>query len=237
MRKAVRVLWSCRCEVVFQKACLTVNDYLRVLHSEVLKWLAMPNLSLHHEAVRMYAGALQGWLADRNVPVCEGSNVACQKRPCPASQQPDRYFRRQTLDRISRKRARVAAEEPEGPDVLHVPEAYKDGSFGLDAPLAGFTGYHVWFGPLDPCNMAQPLEGGVQMVNRAELSACIAALTVVRRGHALRVMTDSRYVYDGVLNHLRRWRLQGCPFLSSDFWLLLQAEVDAGVAPTLWCHV
>ena len=85
--------------------------------------------------------------------------------------------------------------------------------------------------------MAQPLEGGVQTVNRAELSACIAALRVVPRGQALRVVTDSKYVYDGILKHLRRWRLQGRPFLKSDLWLQLQAKVDARVAPTLWRHM
>ena len=141
MWKAVRVLWSYRCEVVFQKARLTVNDYLRVLHSEVLKWLAMPDLSLDHEAVRMYAGALQGWLTDRNIPVCEGSHVAGQKRPCPSPQQPDRYLWQQTVDRVSTKRARAAAEEPEGPDVLHVPQAYTNGSFGLEALRTGFAVY------------------------------------------------------------------------------------------------
>ena len=141
MWNAVRVLWSCRCEVVFQKARLTVNDYLRVLHSEVLKWLAMPDLSPDHEAMRMYAGALQAWPADRYVLVCEASDVAGQKRPCPGPQQPGRFFRRQTVDRISRKRARAAADE--GPDVLHVPEAYKDGSFALEAPRMGFAGYGV----------------------------------------------------------------------------------------------
>ena len=85
--------------------------------------------------------------------------------------------------------------------------------------------------------MAQPLEGEVQTVNRAELSACIAALRVVPRGQALRVVTDSKYVYNGILKHLRRWRLQGRPFLNSDLWLQLQAQVDARVAPTLWRHV
>ena len=141
MWKAVRVLWSCRREGVFQKARLTVNDYVRVLHSEVSKWLAMPDLSLDHEAVRIYAGALQGWLTDRNIPVCEGSDVAGQKRPCPSPQQPDRYLRRHTVDRVSRKRARAAAEEPEDPDFLHAPEAYADGLFGLEAPRTGFAGY------------------------------------------------------------------------------------------------
>ena len=65
------------------------------------------------------------------------------------------------MDKISKKRARAAANEPEGPDGLHVPEVYTDGSFGLEAPRTGFAGYGVWFGPLDPRNMAQPLEGEV----------------------------------------------------------------------------
>ena len=60
MWKAVRVLWSCRCDEVFQKARWTGDDDLRVLHSEVLKWLAMPDLSIDHDAVRLYAGALEG---------------------------------------------------------------------------------------------------------------------------------------------------------------------------------
>ena len=105
MWNAVRVLLSSRCDVVFQKARLTVDDYIRVLHSMVLKWLAMPDLSLDHNAVRLYAGALQGWLTDRNIPVSEGSDVASQKRDSPALPQPDRYFRQQTVDRVGQKRA------------------------------------------------------------------------------------------------------------------------------------
>ena len=114
MWKAVRVLWSCRCDAVFQKARLTIDDYLRVLHSEVLKWLAMPLLSIDHDAVRLYASALQGWLTDRNIPVSEGSDVASQKRAGPTLPQPNRHFWRQTVDRVGQKRARVAALESEG---------------------------------------------------------------------------------------------------------------------------
>ena len=40
-----------------------------------------------------------------------------------------------------------------------------------------------------------------------------------------------------ILKHLRRWRLQGRPFVNSDLLLQLQAEVDARTAPTLWRHV
>ena len=71
-------------------------------------------LSLDHDAVWLYAGALQGWLTDRNIPVSEDSDVASQKRDGPALPQPDRYFRRQTVDRLGQKRARVADLELEG---------------------------------------------------------------------------------------------------------------------------
>ena len=77
----------------------------------------------------------------------------------------------------------------------------------------------------------------MQTVHRAEMSACIAALKVVPKGQALRVVTHSKYVYDGILKHLRRWRWRGRPFVNSDLWLQLQAEVDARTAPTLWRHV
>ena len=154
MWKAVRVLWSCRCEVVFQKACLTVNDYLRVLHSEVLKWLAMPDLSLDHEAVRMYAGALQGWLTDRNIPVCEGSDVAGQKRPCPSPQQPS------SLSSAADGRQGKQEEGPGGGRGARRPRcpARPGGVYRrllwARGPAHGFAGYGVWFGPLDPRNMA-----------------------------------------------------------------------------------
>ena len=46
------------------------------------------------------------------------------------------------------------AEELEGLEGLHVPEVYTDGSFGLETPRTGLAGYVVWFGRLDPRNMA-----------------------------------------------------------------------------------
>ena len=138
---------------------------------------------------------------------------------------------------MRQKRARAAVIELEGLEGLHVPEVYTDGFFGLEAPEKGFAGYGVSFGLLDRHNMAQPLEGEVQTVNRAELFARIASLRVVPRGQALRVVTDSKYVYDDILKHLWGWRLQGRPFLNGDLWLQLHGEVDARVAPTLWRHV
>ena len=124
------------------------------------------------------AGALQGWLTDHDAPVQEGSDVAGQKREPPAPLQPDPYFRRLSVHRASQKRARAAAVEPDVPEGVHVPEGYTDAPYALEAPRQGFAANGVWFRPMDPQNMAQPLEGVVQTVNRAELSACIEAPSV-----------------------------------------------------------
>ena len=94
------------------------------------------------------------------------------------------------MDRVGRKRALADAQCVE-PDVVHVREVYTDGSYAPEGPGQGFAGYGVWFGPMDPRNMAQPLEGPSQTVNRAKLSACIAALQVAPRGQVLRTVTDS----------------------------------------------
>ena len=93
---------------------------------------------------------------------------------------------------MGQKRARAAAVEPQGVQSVHVPKVYTDCSFGLEVPQKGFAGYGVWFGPLDQRNMAQPREGELQTLNRPELSAGIAALLVVPREQALRIVTNSK---------------------------------------------
>ena len=79
---------------------------------------------------------------------------------------------------MGQKRVRAAAAPPGEPDEVYVPEVYTDGSYALEGWGRGYAGHRVWFGPRDPRNMAQPLEGSVQTVNRAELSACIAVCCV-----------------------------------------------------------
>ena len=84
----------------------------------------------------------------------------------------------------------------------------------------------MWFGPLDPRNAAGYLDGAVRTVNRAKLSACIAALRLApRQQPIIQLVTDSKYVYDGILRHLHRWRLQGKAYLNSDLWDLVWGEV------------
>ena len=68
----------------------------------------------------------------------------------------------------------------------------------------GFAGYGVWFGALHPLNISSPLPWPVQTNNRAELTACVEALRAVPLSQPLRIITDSKYVYDGVTLYMHR---------------------------------
>ena len=75
------MLWQYRCDVRFRGTVAHISAFLRLLHSEVAKWLEMLDLSLAHKAVHLYMEGLQGWLSDRNIPVHDGSAVDVQKCP------------------------------------------------------------------------------------------------------------------------------------------------------------
>ena len=54
LRKIARGLWVYRCDVRIRGAPLDHSADMRVLYSEVSKWLEMPSLSLSHEAVHLF---------------------------------------------------------------------------------------------------------------------------------------------------------------------------------------
>ena len=62
----------------------------------------------------------------------------------------------------------------------------------------------MWFGALHPLNISSPLPWPVQTNNRAELTACVEALRAVPLSQPLRIITDSKYVYDGVTLYMHR---------------------------------
>ena len=82
----------------------------------------------------------------------------------------------------------------------------------------GGAGYGVWFGALHPLNISTPLPGPVQTNNRAELTACLEALGAVPLSQPLCIITDSKYVYDGVTAYMHHWALQGRRVTDQDLW-------------------
>ena len=99
-----------------------------------------------------------------------------------------------------------------------------------------FAGYGVWFGALHPLNISSPLPGPLQTNNRAELTACAEALRAVPLSQPLRIITHSKYVYDGVTAYMHRQALQGRRVTNQDLRESLKALLQALSAETLWKH-
>ena len=51
------------------------------------------------------------------------------------------------------------------------------------------------------------------------------------------IITDSKYVYDGVTLYMHRWALEGRRVTNQDLWESLKAVLRARSAETLWKHV
>ena len=139
-----------------------------------------------------------------------GSEVDTAKRPADSSGNLDPYmFRPDKADKVGRKRAR-AEQAGRVLEAIHVPDAYVDGLYAEEGPKGGLPGYGVWFGALHPLSISSPLPGPVQTNNRAELIACLEALRAVPLSRPLCIITDCKYVYDGVTMYMHRWALHGC---------------------------
>ena len=85
--------------------------------------------------------------------------------------------------------------------------------------------------------MSTFLTGLVQTNNRAELNACIEALRAIPLSQAIRIITHSKYVYDGVTAHMHRWALQGRSISNQDLWDSLRSLLRSRTSETLWKHV
>ena len=74
-----------------------------------------------------------------------------------------------------------------------------------------------------------------QLGAKAELTACVEALRAVPLTLPLRVIIDSKCVYDGVTVH--RWALQGRQVVNQDLWDLQKLLIQSRSGATLWLHV
>ena len=101
----------------------------------------------------------------------------------------------------------------------------------------GFAGFGVWFGPRDPRNISRHLDGIEQTNNRADLLAIIAALRAVPAMQPLRVIADSRCVYDGATVHVHRWFTLGREVSTLDLWQQLREVMLSGTVLTAFRHV
>ena len=103
-----------------------------------------------------------------------------------------------------------------------------------DGACSGNPGPGGWGAILRSGAHERELCGGAPATtnNRMELTAVIEGLKALKRGSALRLHTDSRYVMDGAQKWLAGWKKNGWktadkkPVKNEDLWRLLEVEAS-----------
>jgi ribonuclease HI len=86
---------------------------------------------------------------------------------------------------------------------------YTDGSCTDNGKENAKSGGGAWFGQNDPRNKALRVPGESHSNQIGELAAVIVALQNTPRFYPLEIVSDSKYVIDGLTSHLREWEDRG----------------------------
>ena len=86
---------------------------------------------------------------------------------------------------------------------------YTDGACLNNGKLNAKCGSGVWFDQDSPRNLAIRVPGDSQSNQVGELAAVIAALSTIPPYQPLKIITDSKYVIDGLTTHLEHWEDDG----------------------------
>ncbi len=106
---------------------------------------------------------------------------------------------------------RVPARRPPRPFQLagEAMEVYTDGSCDMNGCSNASAGSGVWFGKDDARNMALRVPGALQTNQTAEVYAVAAAAAIVAPFAPLHIVSDSKYVIEGLTRHLPAWERRG----------------------------
>ena len=88
-------------------------------------------------------------------------------------------------------------------------EVYTDGACYDNGKANVRYGSRVWFGPEQERNKAIRVPGNDQSNQVREIAAIIAAAEATLPSWPLKIYTDSQYVIDGLMTHLRTWEDNG----------------------------
>ena len=106
---------------------------------------------------------------------------------------------------------------------------YVDGACKNNGQADSRGGCGMFWGENHDLNCSEPLIGEKQTNNRAEMSAAVIALSqaIDRKITKLTIVSDSRYLKEGISNWINTWKLNGWKsdnktgILNKDLWLLL----------------
>ncbi len=102
-----------------------------------------------------------------------------------------------------------------------------------DGSCSGNPGPGGWGAVIEAPTGVREISGGVPNTtnNRMELMAAIQALEVIEPGAPVQIVTDSRYVMDGITSWMAGWRRRnwrtaaGKPVKNQDLWQRLDRAV------------
>ena len=86
---------------------------------------------------------------------------------------------------------------------------YTDGSAKNNGDQNAAAEYEVWFGDGHPLNISARVPGPNQSNQMGEILAVRAAAMAAPPHALLEIVTDSRYVLEGLTSHLRIWEDKG----------------------------
>ena len=117
-----------------------------------------------------------------------------------------------------------------------VVEIYTDGACSGNPGPGGWGAILRWRG------REKELSGGAAETtnNRMELTAAIEGLEALRRRTRVRLVTDSRYLRDGITRWIHRWKQNGWktaskkPVKNVDLWRRLDAALEAHEVEWHW---
>ncbi len=129
----------------------------------------------------------------------------------------------------------TAARRPPRPFAICAEEVevFTDGSCTNNGLGDARAGAGVWFGDDDPRNLALRVPGGTQSNQTGEIFAIAAAVEATPPFATLHVVTDSKYVADGLTVHAASWERRGwLGVANSDLLRDVLARLRSRSAPT-----
>ena len=95
---------------------------------------------------------------------------------------------------------------PEGPVMGRDMEmVYTDGACLNNSSNKAQVGYRAWYGESDPRNMSGRVQHRVQSNQTGELMAILMVVKQHNTEGDLQIISDSKYVIEGLTKHLCRW--------------------------------
>jgi ribonuclease HI len=139
------------------------------------------------------------------------------RSPVPSDPIPSQHIGTQSLQEsitIFGDRRSEDTPQQNPPDPPHGPPnqmvtAYTDGACLENGTAHAIAGCGVWYGDSDPRNISERVPLAIQSNQTGELMAILLAVKNHDPNGSLRLISNSKYVIEGLTKHLRRWEQRG----------------------------